>query len=179
MTSMVEVLVPLSQSLLDDYPTIKDRIYGLMMPPKTDTPREFLYSVDRDQQVAVVRTMAERLPSGMRGEPSFVPNEHEECQFRLTVHLPNDGTFIRARKAEKWLTQQGLVHGFIPQTVHSYTYVTQQRKSGSQKVFPLVRTAFSGRLIVTNKSLFERALQAGIGKAKAYGNGMLEVFPLS
>jgi CRISPR system Cascade subunit CasE len=47
------------------------------------------------------------------------------------------------------------------------------KKKGTQKPVTLVTVTYDGRLEITDPEAFRRALTHGIGKAKAYGCGLM------
>ncbi|MFJ2815114.1 type I-E CRISPR-associated protein Cas6/Cse3/CasE [Streptomyces sp. NPDC091279] len=80
--------------------------------------------------------------------------------------------------AERRLTEHGNQHEVI---VHD-RYPLQFHKSGSatadRKPVRFTRVTFDGRLRVTDTKAFRRTLTNGLGKAKAYGCGLMTLAPL-
>ncbi|MDR2088417.1 MAG: type I-E CRISPR-associated protein Cas6/Cse3/CasE [Clostridiales Family XIII bacterium] len=110
-------------------------------------------------------------------------------RFRLTanpVHTVKDKIYAHVTAAEqrKWLFDRAERNGFaLREDAFDVVYRDVIRffkgnKPDVRKV-TLARASFEGVLIVTDAALFRRALTNGIGRAKAYGCGMLTVVGLS
>ncbi len=91
---------------------------------------------------------------------------------------------LRHREAQiEWLVNKGEQHGFvIPTTPRSGPDVAPTaipaltgRRSGQTITIEPVR--FDGHLIVTDPTAFTEAVTNGIGRAKAYGCGLLSLAP--
>lgn len=72
-----------------------------------------------------------------------------------------------------WLHAQGIRHGFEIKTVQCRQDADSVNKHGAR--FCLVLWSFSGELVVTSSKLFNQAMATGIGRMKAFGQGMLVV----
>lgn len=92
----------------------------------------------------------------------------------------------------EWLKQRSHANGFLIADgpdgapwvqVNSKTKSTFARQdpnhSGKRGAVTLVRVQFDGQLVVTDKELFKTALMQGIGRAKAYGCGLLTIANMS
>ncbi|WP_284742295.1 type I-E CRISPR-associated protein Cas6/Cse3/CasE [Amycolatopsis sp. RTGN1] len=83
-----------------------------------------------------------------------------------------------------WLIRQGERHGFVvpsaagglPDLAVTPIAAATGRKDGSTKI-TVEPVRFDGHLIVTDREAFTAALADGIGRAKAYGCGLLSLAP--
>jgi len=106
-------------------------------------------------------------------------------QFRLvanpTIKKKRDGKknsnripLVREEKQLEWLHKKSIQHGFVP--LH-----TQVRPIGNQtsrkRQLTIYNVKFEGLLQITDDDAFARALQTGIGPAKAFGCGLLSLAP--
>lgn len=57
-------------------------------------------------------------------------------------------------------------------------FVKEFRKGFSEEKYTLSSATFKGKLKVINKGLFKKSFKEGIGKAKAFGFGLLQIIPL-
>lgn len=84
-----------------------------------------------------------------------------------------------------WLVRQGERHGFVvplagngePGVVPSPRPLLRGRKreeNGRQSIH-IEPVRFDGRLVITDREAFLRALQHGVGKARAYGCGLISL----
>ena len=74
-----------------------------------------------------------------------------------------------------WLSRQGEKHGFklpVPAAVTESTWKVFNKKGQGKRV-SILSVTFEGILTVTDEALFLNALVNGIGRGKAYGNGLL------
>lgn len=86
---------------------------------------------------------------------------------------------ISAQFQQKWLMDKAAQHGFALDE-DDFCAVGQQwfrfRKGGEAGApVSLLCVTFEGMLTVTDEVLFRKALSEGIGRAKAYGMGMLTI----
>ena len=113
-------------------------------------------------------------------------------QFRLTANptksLPSHGgqergkvlAHITVEHQERWLLERAERHGFALQP--EGFAVTASRwldfaKGGARRRVSLLSVSYEGLLQVTDAERFRRALTEGIGRGKAYGQGLLTVAP--
>ncbi|MEU6173639.1 type I-E CRISPR-associated protein Cas6/Cse3/CasE [Streptantibioticus parmotrematis] len=90
------------------------------------------------------------------------------------------GFEVVRKPAEKQLTERGdeyelIVHGYAPLRFH-------KRESGAsgqsaRRDVRFAQVTFDGRLRITDVEAFRRALTHGLGKAKAYGCGLMTLAP--
>ena len=113
--------------------------------------------------------------------------EGTNWQFRLCANPtyssmePGARGQVRAHKTVQhqceWLLEQSAKHGFKVET-DAFTVVNTHwfsfgKKSGN--TVKLLSVTYEGRLMVTDAQLFRDTLKHGIGRAKAYGMGMMTV----
>ncbi|MEU2462129.1 MULTISPECIES: type I-E CRISPR-associated protein Cas6/Cse3/CasE [Streptomyces] len=105
----------------------------------------------------------------------------EQCGFR-----------VLEKPADRRLLPSGTTHTELPHhgdryelTVHDKRALSFDKSRGSAKAatrkgaVSLVTVTFDGRLEVTDPEKLRRTLRQGIGKAKAYGCGLLTLAPLA
>lgn len=102
------------------------------------------------------------------------------CDSKTRKRLPHR----TPEKQVEWLIRQGERFGFvIPATGNgqpdvapspSSTLVGQKRDQGKITIEPV---RFDGHLIVTDAASFTDALVSGVGRAKAYGCGLISLAP--
>lgn len=81
---------------------------------------------------------------------------------------------------EEWLYRKARQNGFAIQWARqegSVKYMLNQGQNGEKAAHQGVR--FRGELTVMDQELFQKAFKNGIGAGKAYGFGMLMLFPAS
>ena len=97
--------------------------------------------------------------NGKRRNSNRVPLVHEDKQL-------------------EWLQGQAAAHGFhVLQATISQTQKQTSHKKGSKHPITLYTVQFDGHLQITEAALFQQALRAGIGPAKAFGCGLLSLAP--
>jgi CRISPR system Cascade subunit CasE len=111
--------------------------------------------------------------------------EGSRWRFRLTanpVHTSNDKihAYIVVAEQRKWLLARAEHKGFTLRedafdVVYRDTIRFPKIIEQKTKEVTLVRASFEGDLTVTDVSLFRNTLASGIGRAKAYGCGLLTV----
>lgn len=91
---------------------------------------------------------------------------------------------ITKEDQEAWLIRQGERHGFevdldsLAVSPRPMERITKRGKGGTyERTVSLNVVQFDGILTVSDTAAFLRALSGGIGKAKAYGLGLLSVGP--
>ncbi|MER7003889.1 type I-E CRISPR-associated protein Cas6/Cse3/CasE [Dactylosporangium sp. NPDC000555] len=84
----------------------------------------------------------------------------------------------------EWLIRKGEQHGFVIPTAASgrpdaapspRMTLTGQKRDGDQGPITIEPVRFEGHLIVTDAATFTDALHTGIGRAKAYGCGLISL----
>lgn len=95
-------------------------------------------------------------------------------QLPESERLPN--SVLLNSCALDWLEQRAKSNGFAASReeviVEGYRRFEMRKKRGTDKI-TFGAVDFTGILTVTNKELFSRVLQQGLGKSKAFGCGLL------
>jgi CRISPR system Cascade subunit CasE len=105
-----------------------------------------------------------------------------EVQMNPVRRDNKTGKIVPIREKEKlltWFIEKAPSFGFsvIPGSLSvGNTDVQQFKKEG--KCVVLGKAVFTGRLHVTNRKLFIRSFENGLGKGKAFGFGLLQIIPL-
>lgn len=83
---------------------------------------------------------------------------------------------VTVQQQEQWLLERAAKHGFILQP-GAFCVVQQEVRRFMRKSKPVTlgMATFEGILEVTDELLFLQALTCGIGRAKAYGCGLLTI----
>ena len=156
--------------------------------------RSYLLIVSEDQP-DLSAAAAQFSPPGARWETraydgllaSIVPGSR--WHFRLTanptVSAPSSGgergrvyAHVTVQQQKDWLLKRAEAHGF--QLTESSFDVTQRRtltfrKGSERRPVTLGTCVFEGVLTVTDPALFRQTLTDGMGRGKAYGQGMMTV----
>lgn len=80
-----------------------------------------------------------------------------------------------------WFCQRAASWGFEVCPAHIQTEnvnVVQMRLSG-EKTITLQQATLSGQMTVKQQAIFEKSFKQGIGRARAFGCGLLQIVPLS
>jgi len=119
-------------------------------------------------------------------------NEGTRWHFRLTANPTRSissgngntsrGTVhahVGIKHQKEWLLQHAEKNGFRVKEeevsiVNSRWYSFRKKSSTNHKV-TLLSVTYEGILEITNKVLFQKAMTTGIGREKAYGQGMLTI----
>lgn len=124
---------------------------------------------------------------GKAESKTYTVSEHLEKGARFAFDIEanpvsnrrsNDGKSNRSADRGKgarmkWLTEQGARNGFVlveGTTRYNFDAIRLSRAKGASA---LVTVRYSGELEVTDVDAFRRALFNGIGKAKAFGCGLI------
>ena len=116
--------------------------------------------------------------------PEFI--DYATYRFAITVNpvIRNNKTgkieAIKGREAiEKWFMEKAPSHGFelVPGTLQTNRITVDSFKKDNACV-TLGKASLGGMLSVTDKELFVRAVQKGIGRGKAFGCGLLQIVPV-
>ncbi|MGQ0622135.1 MAG: type I-E CRISPR-associated protein Cas6/Cse3/CasE [Panacagrimonas sp.] len=121
-------------------------------------------------------------PVVTRRGPSGKPVRHDVIRDALVkrengaepAHRPS----VERDAGLNWLAAQGQRHGFEfdPEEVRTGAYRQERiRRDGAGRDIRYASLDFSGRLTVTEAERFLMALRAGLGKAKAFGCGLVLV----
>lgn len=85
---------------------------------------------------------------------------------------------VTIKQQEQWLSERAEKNGFI---LHSFAVVQQEMRKFQRNNKPVTLgiATFEGILEVKDKTLFIQTLTKGIGRAKAYGCGLLTIAKVS
>lgn len=112
--------------------------------------------------------------------------DHSAYRFSITINpvIRNNKTgrieAIRGREAiEKWFMEKAPAHGFelVAEALQTNDIQVDRFKKGDACI-TLGKANLGGILSVTDKELFIRAVQNGIGRGKAFGCGLLQIAPV-
>jgi len=157
--------------------------------------RDFLFA-DKggDGNARLILILSERAPNvPVHGEitlPKGVPDsflEHARYGFEITLNPTkrdkHSGKLVAIRGSEnlhQWLLQKAPSLGFEIDAdsleVRCAGVQTFRRDDGT--VVTHNTATFVGKLSVTDRSKFQLSFQKGIGRAKAFGFGLLQIVPL-
>jgi CRISPR system Cascade subunit CasE len=111
----------------------------------------------------------------------------EKLRFRLTANPVRSATQINDRSArgkvyghvtvdqqKNWLLQRSEKHGF---SICDFDVISRGvvKFKRQDNIVTIALATFEGYLIVENVSLLRHAMESGIGRAKAYGCGLMTV----
>jgi CRISPR system Cascade subunit CasE len=150
----------------------------------------YVYAVEEASKTHVAITVrADKLPASLRAAARPVPVGKVGDVFDFTVtataekkdgrgpRKPLPPGDIKAR--EDWFARRGKRQGFeIVELTVRLLAPLKIRKREEGRAFALDRTRFSGRLRVTDPEKFTMALRVGVGRGRAYGNGLLFIDPI-
>ena len=107
---------------------------------------------------------------------------HRHYRFRLLANatICRKGKRLALLKQEEqtaWIERQGDRHGFRIQSVSVSPHDLLTSSASGKASICVQRVCFEGYLEVLQPAVFENALVAGIGPAKAFGCGLLSVAP--
>lgn len=124
-------------------------------------------------------TLVERIAAGqswrfrLRANPILsAATENESERGRIHAHVTTE-------QQRRWLMERAEKSGFTVEPdnfeVVDTRWYTFAKKRGESNAVTIRTATFEGILRVTDASLFTHALTRGIGKAKAYGCGLLTI----
>jgi hypothetical protein len=141
----------------------------------------YLWCVGRVNDGPAVRVRLDSShPDAQAGLPVAAPDEGDTFMFRLRANITHkDGRsgHRRSWKREeieprlRWLEKRSAEHGFRVEEVGTAVDRVLIRKG---RGFWLDETTFTGRLVVTERERFTKALATGVGQRPAFGFGLLE-----
>jgi CRISPR system Cascade subunit CasE len=167
-------------------------VYSLF-PQQDDQPRDFLFcDKGGDFHQRKILILSQRRPlQPAAGElvtreipPTFL--QHQCYGFEIVLNPTRrdngSGKIVPVRERPKlleWIIEKAPCWGFDIDAEALQLLeceVVQFQKKGAQCT--LGSAHFRGKLVVTDKSLFERSFTQGIGRAKGFGFGLLQIVPL-
>jgi len=178
-------------NIRDTY-SIHKAVYTLF-PPISGNGRDFIF-VDKggDFSIRKILVLSERIPE----KPEFgeiesrdIPESflsHERYGFEIVLNPTKRDAASRKiipvrgfKNLYTWFLDKTSIWGF---TVEENSLqvgrvgVTTFKKEGS--TCTLGTATFTGRLLVVDRALFIKSFKHGIGRAKSFGFGLLQVIPL-
>ncbi|MFC7217636.1 type I-E CRISPR-associated protein Cas6/Cse3/CasE [Streptomyces polyrhachis] len=119
--------------------------------------------------------------------PQDAPGDRTRRTAHVTPHYQmrwlleregKSGFEVLRKPADKQLTQSGDEHELIVRDQRPLQFggsIKNQRRNDVR----LIRVTYDGRLRITDADVFRRTLTQGLGKAKAYGCGLMTLTPVS
>lgn len=123
-------------------------------------------------------TIARRVEAGKRPVRSDVLM-HAKAEFPKGQRATSECAQAMDAAATQWLAARAESHGFtlpVQPIIGAYRQHVVQKRSQTQPV-RFSSLDYEGQLEVTDPALFLRALASGIGRAKAFGCGLMLVRP--
>lgn len=196
-----ECLVPIEAP--ENAHALHTLVHRIMNPDALDAPRDYIFSLDPSdplaagQTVLVIRSCA--LPTALdsRAVDTHIPGVGESLDFLLRASPSVKGRLSATTDTQmgvkgwrpikdepgrrKWLETQAQKHGFFLGDFEIAgsrpIWVSRPTGESRSRKWALNDVSYAGRLTVTNAKAFEMALNTGIGREKAYGFGLLTIFP--
>ena len=169
------------------YPTrnlyrLHQEIWGKVLQRPPEASRDFLYSfAESDFHPGLIVTLrSHNLPDTLpkkRIEPTM--NEPAlSFTLRANATQRDESGKYRAIRGQQpltqWLKQQGERNGFHPTTTHCTQRARTLQQRGKRPI-TLNDVLYSGTLTITQPTLFNQALEKGIGRARGFGYGMVQL----
>lgn len=175
-----------------DIYTIHKIVYSLF-PKENNETRSFLFTYKggdfHEKQILILSKNQPMLPEIGTIESKEIPVtflEQKYYGFEVIINpVKRDsktGKIIPIKKREEimtWFIEKSGNYGFeiMPESLSvSDTNVLQFTKDKKNVV--LGKAKCTGRLYVTNRELFIKAFENGLGRGKAFGFGLLQIVPL-
>lgn len=147
--------------------------------------RDFLFAFAEQSDTIGIVVRSRRLPGHLarHAHPLAAPPAGDQTEFVLRAnpvarvfggHKPVARALLDPEELLGWLCAQGERHGFEPQP-GSLTLTRRGRRctSSQGQSFIVNDVVFRGALRVVQTNRFQRALEAGMGRSRAFGYGML------
>ncbi|MET9002055.1 type I-E CRISPR-associated protein Cas6/Cse3/CasE [Amycolatopsis sp. NPDC004169] len=129
-------------------------------------------------EVRTLQPVLDAITAGRKLAFRFVANP-TKCDNKTRQRIP----LRQPADQIEWLIRQGQTHGFVipataagPDIAITPTAAITGRKSEPSKI-TIEPVRFDGHLIVTDPAAFTDAFSNGIGRAKAYGCGLISLAP--
>jgi CRISPR system Cascade subunit CasE len=124
-------------------------------------------------QSADYAQLFDRITSGSGWQFRLAANPVRTVEGKISAH-------VTAAQQRSWLLARAERNGFVLQdgafdVVHRDTIRFSKGTGRDRREITLARAAFEGALLVSDADLFKNALAGGIGRARAYGCGLLTV----
>lgn len=178
------------EQIRDDY-SIHRFVYSLF--PRDDTPRRILYAdcgaVTGGRMVLVLSQEEPLIPDYIRSRSVIVSENFfrfSDFRFQISMNPVKKELSTGKRRAIKgqlellnWFLAHSKQWGFEADSQSLEVFIRPVRrfpKDGAEAIFNHVD--YSGRLHVTDKSLFMQSFLSGLGHGKAFGFGLLRLKPI-
>ena len=159
----------------------KGLFYILSVRPPHDA--HALFDLEPPKEFAPALASGDRLQFSLRANPTVARKTDAKRGKRSDIVMnaikplpPESRAGARAAAMQEagmaWLRRQGELHGFAVETlrVDGYRVLRPPHRQAPMRIATL---DFDGTLRVTDGAAFVRALTAGLGRAKAYGCGLM------
>lgn len=177
------------------------RVVYSLFPKVGDDTRDFLYA-DKggDFSTRNILLLSKRPPvppeigivESKSIQPAFLTHEHYAFEVRMnpTKRDKASGTIVAIRGNKtagqtqrdalaEWFAQKTLNQGFsVDATSLIITDVGVQQFKKDESTVTHGKATFRGKLYVTDRALFIKSFEEGIGRAKGFGFGLLQIVPL-
>jgi CRISPR system Cascade subunit CasE len=159
-------------------------IWSRVLKRDAEDKRDFLYSfVEPDFHSGLMVTVrSNRIPETAPKKRLEIPCRDRPLPFSLRAnptqqdeHGKHRGIFGQG-SLNAWLQRQSERHGFTIHNARSTQRCTTIKRTGSRSII-LNDALFIGTLQITQPSLFNNAMEKGIGRARGFGYGMLMLTP--
>ena len=162
---------------------LRERIYLLTLSPEPPDFTNFSHQFcapGNKEEIKDYRPIIENIKEGhcfrfrLRGNPTHSVSTEKDMRGKVLAHVTTE-------QQRGWLMKKAQNNGFgLSEGEFDIVETRLLRFLRAEKNKPVeINTAiFEGRLEVTDADLFSRALTQGIGRAKAYGCGLITVMPL-
>jgi CRISPR-associated protein Cas6/Cse3/CasE subtype I-E len=167
-----------------DATTLHGVVEGLM---RNRASNHYVFATEDAGPWVAITIRADSLPEALRvsAQPVGTYDVGSELDFTLTAtaekkaggaRKPLPSGDLAARL--KWLEHRAGLHGFeVLEATAAQLTPMFIRKGFGERSFALDRTRFTGALRVVDQQKFSDALRNGVGRGRAYGNGLLFVRP--
>lgn len=158
------------------------RTYLLLLseeaPDLTGVQRQFGF-VDQSWQTKDYQPLLDRIQPGSRWQFRLVCNPTRSIQANVPGRRGRVEAISVIPLQREWLMEQGKKHGFRVEEDSFDVLASEWRKfkKGREngREVTLIQATFEGMMTVTDRDAFLDILQNGVGRAKAYGMGMMTV----
>lgn len=164
--------------------TLNGEMYLLVLthelPRLTNAAQQFGYKNELIE-TKVYDPLLERITTGSRWQFRLTANPtksvSQEKDEQKNKPRGKVTALISAKQQEEWLAERAEEYGFKLNRDEfrvTYSHRYSFKKNGKNQV-TLLCVSFEGILTVTDAARFKQTMTEGIGRAKAYGNGLLTV----
>lgn len=133
--------------------------------------REFAFKVCVNPVESRIPDENKTVPGSARGKRRRIAHVTAEQQLRWFLRRAGGVPGEENLRLENWGFE--VVHNDAPEALVTHREVLRFRKQGMKSPLTISTATVTGQLRVTDSELFQQSLTNGIGKAKAYGCGLL------